>query len=65
MCACNNKQMYTIRKMAKEIDPKAFIVIMESNDVVGEGFKENQTKKKIYLHPKMDEVCKKERTHCK
>ncbi len=41
MCACNNKQMYTIRKMAKEIDPKAFIVIMESNDVVGEGFKEN------------------------
>ncbi len=39
MCACNNKQMYVIRKMAKEVDPMAFIVIMESNEVVGEGFK--------------------------
>lgn len=39
MCACNNKQMYIIRKMVKEVDPKAFTVIMESNEVVGEGFK--------------------------
>lgn len=40
MCACNNKQMYTIRKMVREVDPTAFTVIMESNEVVGEGFKE-------------------------
>lgn len=39
MCACNNKQMYGIRKLVKEIDKKAFLVIMESNEVVGEGFK--------------------------
>lgn len=39
MCACNNKQMYVIRKMVKEVDPQAFTVIMESNEVVGEGFK--------------------------
>lgn len=39
MCACNNKQMYGIRRLVKEIDPKSFLVIMESNDVVGEGFK--------------------------
>lgn len=39
MCACNNKQMYSIRQAAKQIDEKAFIVIMESNEVVGEGFK--------------------------
>ena len=39
MCACNNKQMYTIRKLVKEVDPLAFTVIMESNEVVGEGFK--------------------------
>ena len=31
MCACNNKQMYTIKRMVKEIDPKAFTIIMESN----------------------------------
>lgn len=41
MCACNNKQMYAIKKMAREIDPKAFTIIMESNEVVGEGFKES------------------------
>lgn len=39
MCACNNKQMYSIRSAVKEIDPQAFIIIMESNEVVGEGFK--------------------------
>ena len=39
MCACNNKQMYEIRKKVKEIDGKAFTIIMESNEVVGEGFK--------------------------
>lgn len=39
MCACNNKQMYGIRKLIKQIDPKSFLVIMESSDVVGEGFK--------------------------
>jgi len=40
MCACNNKQMYAIKKMVHDFDPKAFTVIMESNEVVGEGFKE-------------------------
>ncbi len=41
MCACNNKQMYTIKKIAHQIDPKAFTIIMESNEVLGEGFKED------------------------
>lgn len=40
MCACNNKQMYTIKKMVHQLDPKAFTIIVESNEVVGEGFKE-------------------------
>lgn len=40
MCACNNKQMYTIKKMVHSIDPNAFTIIVESNEVVGEGFKE-------------------------
>ena len=38
-CACNNKQMYGIRKLAKRVDPHCFFVIMESNEVIGEGFK--------------------------
>ena len=39
LCACSKKQMYGIRKMAKTVDPSCFFVIMESNEVVGEGFK--------------------------
>lgn len=41
LCACNRKQMYMIRKMVKESDPEAFTIIMESSEVVGEGFKKN------------------------
>lgn len=41
MCACNNKQMYTIKKLVRKVDPQAFTIIMESNEVVGEGFKED------------------------
>lgn len=40
MCACNNKQMYAIKKLVRQVDPKAFTIIMESNEVIGEGFKE-------------------------
>ncbi|MDD2979315.1 MAG: YitT family protein [Hespellia sp.] len=40
LCACNNKQMNVIKKIAKEVDPMAFTVIVESNEVIGEGFKQ-------------------------
>ena len=38
MCACNNKQMYFVQKAVKETDPDAFIIVLESNEVHGEGF---------------------------
>ena len=40
MCASNNKEMYTIKRLARKVDHKSFTIIMESNEVVGEGFKE-------------------------
>lgn len=40
LCACNSKQMYQIRKLIRKVDPKSFTMIMESNEVVGEGFKD-------------------------
>ena len=40
MCDSNNKEMYTIKRLARQVDPKSFTIIMESNEVVGEGFKE-------------------------
>ncbi|MCR4694454.1 MAG: YitT family protein [Pseudobutyrivibrio sp.] len=39
MCACSNKQMYQVNKVAKKIDIDAFIVIMESKAIYGQGFK--------------------------
>ncbi|MDD2954868.1 MAG: YitT family protein [Oscillospiraceae bacterium] len=38
MCACNNKQMYEVQKAVKEADPSSFLVVLESNEVHGEGF---------------------------
>ncbi|HZW49834.1 MAG TPA: DUF2179 domain-containing protein, partial [Bacillota bacterium] len=37
--ACNNKEMFLVEKVVKQIDPKAFTIILESNEVLGEGFK--------------------------
>ena len=39
MCACNNKQMYLVQQAVKEVDSRSFIIILESNEVLGEGFK--------------------------
>ena len=44
LCACNNKQMHQIRQAARQVDPQGFIIILESNEVLGEGFKELQAK---------------------
>lgn len=38
MCACSTKQMYLVEQAVKKIDPDAFLIIMESNEVLGEGF---------------------------
>lgn len=40
LCASNNKEMYQIKRHVHEIDPDAFTMIVESNEVVGEGFQE-------------------------
>ncbi|MCC8046558.1 MAG: YitT family protein [Clostridiales bacterium] len=39
MCASSKKEMYGIRKRAHEVDEKAFVIIVESNEVIGEGFR--------------------------
>ena len=39
ICACNNKEMYTIQEAVKKVDSSAFLVTMESNEVRGKGFK--------------------------
>lgn len=39
MCACNHKQMYPLKNAVKNADPNSFFIILESNEVIGEGFK--------------------------
>lgn len=38
MCACSNKQMHQVQEAVKEVDERAFLIILESNEVRGEGF---------------------------
>lgn len=38
MCACSDKEMYMVQRAVKEVDPKAFVIVLESNEVHGEGF---------------------------
>lgn len=39
MCACSNKEMYLVQQAVKEADPASFMIILESNEVHGEGFR--------------------------
>ena len=39
LCACSNKEMYQIQKIVKEIDPQSFLIVLESKEVHGEGFR--------------------------
>ncbi len=42
MCACSYKQMHMVQKAVKEVDSGAFLVMMEANQVRGEGFKPHE-----------------------
>lgn len=39
MCACSNKEMYLVQRAVKEADPASFMIVLESNEVHGEGFR--------------------------
>ena len=39
LCACSTKDMIYVEQAVKEADPKAFSIILESNEVLGEGFR--------------------------
>lgn len=39
LCACNNKEMYLLQTAVQKADPDCFLIILESNEVLGQGFK--------------------------
>ncbi len=47
MCACNNKEMYLVQQAVKEADPASFLIVLESNEVHGEGFRTIQVGEKV------------------
>ncbi len=39
LCACSIKEMVSVEKAVKIVDPRAFTVILDSSEVLGEGFR--------------------------
>lgn len=39
LCACNGREMHTVRRAVKTADPASFMMILETGEVHGEGFK--------------------------
>lgn len=40
LCACSARQMLGVERSVKETDPAAFVVVVDSSDVIGEGFRQ-------------------------
>lgn len=38
LTACDNRELYLVQQKVKEVDPNAFTIVLESNEVHGEGF---------------------------
>ena len=39
LCACSSKQLYDIEKLVKRMDPASFTIMLQANEVQGEGFR--------------------------
>ena len=39
LCACSSKQLYEIEKVIKRLDPGSFIIMLQANEIQGEGFR--------------------------
>ena len=42
MCAFKQRQIVAMKRMVKEIDPNAFLIVCDAHDVMGEGFRQYQ-----------------------
>ena len=40
MCIVNQKEMVILKNLVNEVDPKAFIIVSDVREVLGEGFQE-------------------------
>ena len=42
LCAFKQKQIVPLRRMVKEIDPEAFLIVCDAHEVLGDGFRAYQ-----------------------
>lgn len=56
LCACSNKEMHLVQRAVKEADPSSFMIVLESNEVHGEGFKTLQIGERVDERVKMMNV---------
>ncbi|MCD2491895.1 YitT family protein [Lacrimispora sp. NSJ-141] len=47
LCACSKVEAYKVRRLINQVDSDAFVMVMETNEVFGEGFKALDVKKDI------------------
>ena len=48
MCAVRRAEVYKAREIVKRVDPSAFIIVGDANEIIGEGFdSESQLKELI------------------
>ena len=40
MCAFKQRQIVAVKRVVKELDPSAFIIVCEAHEVLGDGFRE-------------------------
>ena len=39
LCACSSKQLYEVEKLMRRLDPNSFMIMLQANEVQGEGFR--------------------------
>lgn len=39
LCACSSKQLYEVEKLMHKLDPNSFMIMLQANEVQGEGFR--------------------------
>ena len=44
LCAVKRQQIASLKNLVKEVDPKAFLILVEANEVLGEGFGDYENK---------------------
>ena len=46
LCAVRRSEVYQLRRLVSDVDPNAFMIVVSTDEVLGEGFKKHQSEEK-------------------